>query len=291
MPATYTPLRYPGGKSKLGGYLASLMRANALVDAAYAEPYAGGAGAGLFLLFRGYASRLHLNDIDRGVIAFWRAVLNHNERFARRIERIPLTVAEWDRQKEVLRTERMGFDLGVAFFFLNRTNRSGIMNGGIIGGREQEGEWGIDARFNRAELAQRVRALASFRRQISVSRVDALDFLGGLPADKRLFTYLDPPYYGKGQKLYQNFYTADDHAAIARYLRSYSNPWVMTYDACDEVRVLYKARTIRASELSYSAREVRRGQELVIFGPGVKQPRDNMARASAEGRRRGFELA
>lgn len=291
MPASYTPLRYPGGKAKLGEYLASVMRANRLIDAAYAEPYAGGAGAGLHLLFRGYASRLHLNDIDRGVTAFWRAVLGRNEAFARQIERIPLTVPEWDRQKDALRTARAGFDLGFAFFYLNRTNRSGIMNAGVIGGRDQKGDWGIDARFNREDLAARVRALACFRRQISVSRLDALEFLDGLPSDgSKLLTYLDPPYYGKGQKLYTNFYTPEDHSAIAKYLRSYRNLWLMTYDSCDEIRALYSTRKVLNSELSYSAREVRRGQEVVIFGPGLKQPVAEIKQASTNLRRAGFEL-
>ena len=110
MPPTYTPLRYPGGKSKLGPYLAEVMKHNRYDGYAYAEPYAGGAGAGLFLLFRGYASELLINDCDRGVISFWRAVVNHPRDFAERVRRIPLTVAEWDRQQEVYREGRMGFD-------------------------------------------------------------------------------------------------------------------------------------------------------------------------------------
>jgi DNA adenine methylase len=264
------------------------MRANRLVDAGYAEPYAGGAGAGLYLLFRGYASRLYLNDIDRGVTAFWRAALSRNEDFAKRIERVPLTVAEWDRQKKTFTTAPMGFDLVFAFFYLNRTNRSGIMNGGIIGGRKQAGEWRIDARFTRGELAARVRALLPFRRHISVERLDALDFLDGLPVGGQVLTYLDPPYYQKGQDLYTNFYEKNDHAAIARRLEEYGNPWVMTYDACNEIRALYRKRTVLDSELSYSAREVRRGKELVIFGPGVRRPREVDDRS--RGRRRGFEV-
>lgn len=289
MPSTYTPLRYPGGKTKLGAYLAGVMRTNRLVDAGYAEPYAGGAGAGLYLLFRGYSSRLYLNDIDRGVIAFWRAVLSRNEDFATRIERVPLTVREWDRQKTAITMAPMGFDLGFAFFYLNRTNRSGIMNGGIIGGRKQKGQWMIDARFNRAELAARVRALLPFRRKISVTRLDALDFLGGLRSgDRMLLTYLDPPYYQKGQDLYPNFYEQEDHASIAQYLDTYRNPWVMTYDACDEIRSLYRNRIVLESELSYSARKVRRGKELVIFGPGLRRP--GVTEAYSRRWRRGFQV-
>lgn len=291
MPPTYTPLRYPGGKSKLGSFLASVMRANRLVDAGYAEPYAGGAGAGLHLLFRGYATRLRLNDVDRGVVSFWKAVLERNEAFAKQIKSVPLTIAEWDHQKETLRTARAGFDLGFAFFYLNRTNRSGIMNAGVIGGREQLGEWGMDARFNREELATRVRALAPFRRHISVTCLDALEFLDELSTSaSKMLTYLDPPYYEKGQKLYTNFYGPEDHATIATYLRTYGQPWLMTYDACEDIRNLYRSRRIVDSQLSYSARDVRRGQEVVIFGPGVRPPPRSEVRRTKLRHRAGFEL-
>jgi DNA adenine methylase len=275
MSVTYTPLRYPGGKAKLGPYLASLLRRNRLVDAEYAEPYAGGAGAGLYLLFRGFITRARLNDIDRGVISFWRAVLNQTEQFARQIERINLTVKEWDRQKDVLRTGSCGFDLGFAFFYLNRTNRSGILNGGIIGGRAQNGPWRIEARFNRTDLAHRIRAIGSLRRLISVTRCDALEFLSDISnatQTRKTLTYLDPPYYDKGRELYPNYYSPADHHGITRFMNSFRQPWVMTYDDCPEVRSLYEHYTTLTSELSYSARKVRRGREVVIFGGGLRPP-------------------
>lgn len=272
MTGSYTPLRYPGGKAKLGPYLSDVLRANKLVDGCYAEPYAGGAGAGLHLLFRGYASQLQLNDIDRGVASFWRTVLSHTEKFARKIERVPLTVAQWDKQKVILQSAPLGFDLGFAFFYLNRTNRSGIMNGGIIGGRRQKGEWLIDARFNRAALASRVRAIGTMKRHISVTRLDALEFIDLLEGDEttRRLVYLDPPYFAKGQDLYPNFYSPNDHARIAVRLARFRQPWMMTYDDCDEIRELYQTSTVLDSELSYSAREVRRGREVVVFGGGLR---------------------
>ena len=275
MPSTYTPLRYPGGKSKLGPFLGAVFAKNKLVDGWYAEPYAGGAGAGLYLLFRGYASRFLLNDIDRAVVSFWRAVLGHNEQFARRIERVPLSVREWDKQRSAYICAPMGFDLGFAFFYLNRTNRSGIMNGGIIGGREQKGRWGIDARFNRSELAARVRAIATHRRSISVTRLDALDFLTSLESAarrKRILVCLDPPYFGKGHALYTNYYSADDHADIAACVRTLRLPWVLTYDDCPEIRKLYRRSRIYESEVTYSARDASRGRELVVLSPKVRLP-------------------
>jgi DNA adenine methylase len=270
--SSYTPLRYPGGKAKLGPYLSDVIRSNRLVECTYAEPYAGGAGAGLHLLFRGYASRLQLNDIDRGVVSFWRAVLIQTEKFAKMIERVPLTVAQWDTQKIALRSAPMGFDLGFAFFYLNRTNRSGIMNGGIIGGRRQLGNYLIDARFNRLALAARVRAIGTMKQQISVTRLDALEFIDSLTDDgtARRLVYLDPPYYEKGQDLYPNFYTPNNHAEIAERLSVFEQPWMMTYDDCAEIRDLYRDSTMLDSELSYSAREVRRGREVVVFGGGLQ---------------------
>jgi len=288
MTSTYSPLRYPGGKTKLGPYLAAVFRANRLIDSSYAEPYAGGAGAGLHLLFRGYASRLELNDIDRGVVSFWRAVLTRTEHFAKAIERVPLTVKEWDHQKKLLRSAPMGFELGFAFFYLNRTNRSGIINGGIIGGRQQKGADLIDARFNRADLACRVRAVGTMKRNISVTRLDALDFVDRLSTDTkdRRFVYLDPPYFEKGPDLYPNFYSRSDHAAIAARMRAFDQPWLMTYDDCAEIRELYKSNPILSSELSYSAREVRRGREVVVFGGGLRPP----SSAHYADTRRGFAI-
>jgi len=289
MPTAYTPLRYPGGKAKLGPFLSDFLKINRLADYTYAEPYAGGAGAALHLLFRGYAGRILLNDIDIGVVSFWRAVLNRNEEFARQVERVPLTIAEWDNQREIYRSKTRGFDLGFAFFYLNRTNRSGIMNGGVIGGRAQKSEWNIDARFNRTDLADRIRAIGRLRRAISVSQDDALEFLGNLPSSLRTpaVVYLDPPYYVKGQDLYTNFYTPSDHGRIAEHLRSFELPWLMTYDDCEPVRQLYKGFCIRESSLSYSAREVRRGRELVILGPGLRIPE---ARRAEKRHGSGFEL-
>jgi DNA adenine methylase len=289
MPTNYTPLRYPGGKAKLGPFLANLFRANRLVDSAYAEPYAGGAGAALFLLFRGYASTVHLNDIDSAVFSFWRAILNHTERFARQVETIPLTVKEWDHQKEILRSKQSGFDLGFAFFYLNRTNRSGIANAGVIGGRRQEGPWLMDARYNRAELAERIRNVGRLRRLISVTRADALAFIDEIASSRshRKFLYLDPPYFAKGRDLYTSFYDAEDHEAIARRVKCLNVPWLLTYDDCVEIRSLYADFPVLSSELSYSASEVRRGREIVVLSKMLRLPTQSHGRAR---HRPGFAL-
>lgn len=229
--------------------------------------------------------------MDRAVVSFWRAVLHHNEEFTRRIETVRLSVDEWDTQKNTYANAPMGFDRGFAFFYLNRTNRSEIMNGGIIGGREQKGPWGMDARFNRTELAARVRAIAQCRRAISVTRLDALDFVASLESTarrKRILVCLDPPYFGKGRDLYTNYYSADDHAAIAARVRTLRLPWVLTYDDCPEIRKLYRRSKLYESEVTYLARDASRGRELLVLSPKARLPA--ILPASRPDRSPGFEL-
>lgn len=198
----YTPLRYPGGKGKLAGYIKRLLKANRLTDGEYVEPYAGGAAIGLELLFHEHVSRIHINDVSRPVYAFWRSVLDHTDEFCRRLTDTPKTLETWDRQKKVLMAQQDHDDLtlGFAAFFLNRTNRSGILNAGVIGGRAQTGAWKLDARFNAPELMRRVIAVGRLKDRINLTRQNALDFLReGISRwpDKTLI-YLDPPYYIKG---------------------------------------------------------------------------------------------
>ncbi len=129
----FTPLRYPGGKAKLSAYVKSLMKENALLDGEYVEPYAGGAAIALELLFHEYVSRIHINDVSKPLHAFWKSVLDHTEELCRLVMKTPLTVEQWDKQRRILDFPEghSTLELGFATFFLNRTNRSGILNGGI----------------------------------------------------------------------------------------------------------------------------------------------------------------
>jgi DNA adenine methylase len=272
-----SPLRYPGGKQILAGALASLLRSNGLEDGVYAEPYAGGAGAALSLLFSGRVRRLLLNDIDRCIFRMWDSILNRNDEFVALIRRVPLTVAEWKRQKSIYSAPDRypPLEVGFATFFLNRTNRSGIIkNAGPIGGMDQTGTWKIDARFGRRELVERIERIGRYRSRITFTNLDALDFLDdAVPTGS--FVYLDPPYYVKGKELYLNHYSAKDHKALARRMkREVQAKWVMTYDATEEIRTLYSRFRSTPFTLSYSARSRKNGEELLIFGPGIKRPRE-----------------
>lgn len=276
MPVTYTPLRYPGGKNGLAGYLRDVMLASGLTRPAYAEPYCGGGGAALNLLVSGQVSEVYLNDIDLAVYSFWRFCISDTENLCDRIMHVPLSIAEWEKQKRILlRPSRSSsLDLAFATLFLNRVNRSGILRGGVIGGRAQDGTWRMGARFNRSGLAAKVRLVGAYRNQINVSRYDALTFLRR--ANRKngpLFVYLDPPYVAQGRCLYRNHYNEHDHRAIAKMLQcDLAHPWVVSYDLCPLIQQLYDRVPSLTYSLIYSAATSRTGREVMFFGRQVRKP-------------------
>jgi len=276
-PAT-SPLRYPGGKSCMLGPISRILRGNKLERGHYAEPYAGGCGLALSLLFSGFVSDIHINDIDRSIWSFWRSVLNDTENFIKLMEKTPVTIKEWKRQRRIMySSEKDPMKLGFAAFFLNRTNRSGIIKrGGVIGGLQQNGDYAIDCRFNKEELARRIRRIAKYRGRINLHRKDAIKFIdhveNNLPA--QTFLYLDPPYFQQGSRLYTSFYKRKDHEKVADRILELSSPWILTYDYCEEIHDLYTARRQYQFSLNYSANVKRLGTELLIASKGLRIPDD-----------------
>ena len=264
----HSPLRYPGGKSCMLALVSSLIRENRLVRPDYAEPYAGGCGLALGLLYGGYVDHVHLNDIDPGIWSFWYAVLEECDELINLVEKTPVTVKEWHRQKRIASAEDADdpVSLGFATFFLNRTNRSGIIKGaGVIGGFEQKGHYAIDCRFNREDLAQRIRRIHRYRSRIHLHKLDAIAFLSKRSYfEPHTFFAIDPPYFRKGPYLYTSFYRPEDHADVANAVRTLKYPWIVTYDMTDEVRRLYRDFRQYEFDINYSVQSKRVGTELLI---------------------------
>jgi len=280
MPVTYSPLRYPGGKTKLTQYLQEIIFKNSLFDGYYIEPYAGGAGLALSLLLKGSVRFIHLNDLDRSIYAFWYCVLNETDSICDYIDKVNITMGEWKRQKEIqLRKDKAGIlELGLSTLFLNRTNRSGIILGGVIGGKNQTGKYKIDARFNKTDLIEKIRLIAFYKSRISISNDDALLFL-----ENRLQSFpdnaivnLDPPYYVKGQMLYQNAYEHSDHYMISKKVPKIKQYWVITYDNVAPIKKLYSKFTFIEYKLSYTAQKRYKGKEVLIADPRLLLPPEKL---------------
>jgi DNA adenine methylase len=279
---SHTPLRYPGGKGRLTPFIQSVFKQNDLLDGHYVEPYAGGAGIAINLLLCQYASTIHLNDIDKSIFAFWHSILNSTDEFTRKIHDVRVSMTEWRRQKAIQsdRENHTLLEVGFSTFFLNRTNRSGIINGGVIGGKNQDGPWKIDARFTKKELCDRIEKIALYKNRVRLYNLDASALITGvLPSlPQKSLVYLDPPYYFKAQDLYQNHYTHDDHVAIAKLVKNKLKiPWIVSYDNVSEIVKLYHSFPAITYSMTYSASDRYGGSEAMFFSrkmtiPEAKNP-------------------
>lgn len=265
----YSPLRYPGGKGKLEPFMEMLIEQTGHIGGIYIEPFAGGAGIALELLEKDIVSEIVINDLDKGIYSFWKAILSETERFIDDISNIALTIDEWNHQRTVIEnSSRYSYELGFATFYLNRTNRSGIIKGGVIGGIEQNGSWKMDARFNREALIERILKISRRKKNIHIYNKDVSSFvLNYLPKyEQNAFVYFDPPYFGKGKQLYLNFFSYDDHVRIERMINSQVNcDWVITYDDVKEIADIYQNYILRRFDLNYSAGVKRKASEIIIF--------------------------
>lgn len=271
-----TPLRYPGGKQRLGSFFERLLALNRLGKTTYVEAFAGGAGVALHLLERRAVERVHLNDVDRSIYAFWFAVTRRNTALCNLVQRARISIAEWDRQKNVQRHKHdvSLLELGFSTLFLNRTNRSGILRGGIIGGRRQDGEWKINARFDKHAVVTRLEAVGRLAKYISITNDDARRVADlTFDATKNAFVYFDPPYFGKGKDLYINHFTERDHEALAKRICRVRAPWVVTYDNVPAIRRLYANLRSKQFELVYTADQRREGSELMVLSDGLRSPK------------------
>lgn len=274
----YSPLRYPGGKARFAPYIAEVMRCNDLEGGHYLEPYAGGAGVALELLLHGHAEHIHINDLDPAIYDFWRSVTRHSRKLLNLIENTPITIDQWHYWRSVMLREVKAplVERGFATLFLNRTNRSGILKGGVIGGKSQSGAYKLDARFRKEMITARIEKISEHAKNITVYCKDALSLLSScadfLP--QKSLIYLDPPYYVKGKGLYRNFYGHNDHLKISRLLQaeSFKRNWVVSYDNAPEICEMYSATESLTYGLNYTAHSRYIGDEVMFFKESLTVP-------------------
>ncbi len=274
----YTPLRYPGGKARFAPLIAEVLHSNALTGGHYLEPYAGGAGLALILLFDGHVTQVHINDADPAVAVFWRTATSQASNLIDKVANEPVTLEAWHHWRSVMlgQTEATELDRGFATLFMNRTNRSGILLGGVIGGKGQSGAYKIDARFMRDQICARLARIGAHSSAIHVYEEDAKAILTRchrfLPM--KSLVYLDPPYYVKGSDLYRNFYKHADHERIAKLLGSvnFRRPWIVSYDNVSEIRSMYEYARSFTYGLNYTAQRRYIGAEVMFFGDRLEPP-------------------
>ncbi|KXO15569.1 D12 class N6 adenine-specific DNA methyltransferase [Clostridiales bacterium KA00134] len=282
MPRTYSPLRYPGGKTQLSRFVMQLLEFNKLDDIVYVEPFAGGFGAGLELLFKNKVKSVIINDYDIAIYSIWYAILNETERFINDIINAKINIQEWEIQKNIynksLEEKIYSYDLAFATYFLNRTNRSGIITGGPIGGKNQNGKYKLDCRFNKSDLIRKIVRISDYKDKIQLYNMEANDFIDKIILrhnPNKIFTFFDPPYYEKGKNLYTNFFKHEDHLNLQEKINNLSDYyWILTYDNKDEILSIYEDYSKYLYSINYSASNVRKAKEILI--PSIKVKLDSL---------------
>lgn len=280
----YSPLRYPGGKGKLLQFVKDLILHNGLEGGSYSEPYAGGASIALGLLIEDYVSEIHINDYDKSIYSFWYALLRHTDAFIQRVWDTPISMKEWQKQKIIQKNkdDYDHLDLGFSTFFLNRTNRSGVLNAGVIGGNDQTGNYKIDARYNKTELVRRINTIANQSKNIKIYRQDATNFITKtIPKMKRKgLVFLDPPYYVQGKRLYTSFYDHADHVEVAQAIKtSKLKHWIVTYDNSDAINEIYDLKNKVVYNLRYSISPTSTvGAEVLFYSKNIKLPHKQISK-------------
>lgn len=278
MPVTFSPLRYPGGKTQLSKFVTNLLEINNINNGTYIEPFAGGSGVSLQLLFENKVDHIVINDYDKSIYSVWNAIINHTDKFIDLIENTPITLDEWYKQKQVYldtRTYMNSVEGGFATFFLNRTNVSGIINGGPIGGKKQLGKYKIDCRFNKNTSIKKVLDIAERRDSITLFRKDAnnlVDIIKDQYKPENTFIFFDPPYFAQGQNLYMSFINDDKHLQMKNSIDKLNNYyWILTYDAAPQIADIYQDNKNRFEyTLNYSANKKKKATEFLFTSPITK---------------------
>ncbi len=274
----YSPLRYPGGKNKLSAFIAKICIDNK-INGHYVEPYSGGASVALFLLMEGFVDKITINDRDRSIYAFWHSVLNRTDQLCEMIEKAELTIDEWKKQKSIQLSKKKEdlLTLGFSTFYLNRTNRSGIINAGVMGGNEQTGNYLIDCRFNKEDLIERIRKIADKKKQIRLYKKDAIKLIDKIQKEAQndnVVFYFDPPYYLKASTLYMSYYEDKNHKNVSDKIKSIKNiKWIVSYDNVPEIKNLYKECQKKEFSFKHTAYESRIGKEILFFSDNLIQPK------------------
>ncbi|GFZ87005.1 DNA methyltransferase [Paenibacillus marchantiophytorum] len=274
MPITLSPLRYPGGKTQLYKFVRNTIEQNNIAHPIYVEPFAGGAGLAVELLLKENVESIIINDFDTAIYNFWYSMLHDTDVFIELVENTPIDIDEWERQKGIYNNQgnHSILEVGFATFFLNRTNRSGIIKGGPIS-RDDEGDYSLDCRFNKVDLINKVRRISALRERISLYNHDAVYFINNiLPMHppEQLFVFFDPPYYKQGKNLYTNFYNHEDHEELSHAIKDIiDSKWITTYDYNENIAEMYNDVPTKIYQLQYSANRKRKEKEFLFHNPNT----------------------
>jgi len=260
--------RYPGGKSKLKDRIVCKLNEISSDDTLeYREPFFGGGSIGLsFFEKRPNLDKIWINDFDLGISSLWTTLFNRPDLLKLCVQKFQPSVLMFDKYKEELTatplpkltSEEEIANFGFAKLAIHQISYSGLgtKSGGPLGGRDQKSKYKIDCRWSPDYICKKIDALHQRFSKLSVrndicTNLDFSDIINDTSHDAII--YLDPPYFEKGNDLYQHGFTEKNHTQLADCLKNTKHRWLLSYDDCPEIRKYYDWANIEEiSEVNYS---------------------------------------
>lgn len=270
--------RYPGGKNKLLEHIHAKLGLYNLKDYEYREPFFGGGSVGLSVLqLKNAPRKIWLNDKDIGIACLWTAIINFSDELKERIlDFSPSVEAFYSIKDSLLKLDQLPetkdqiVDIALKKIAIHQISYSGlgVKSGGPLGGQDQKSQYKIDCRWSPQYLCKKIDKINKLFKDVWVRDAVCMsqDFQSVIENDDSVsFIYLDPPYYEKGNELYQHGFSSKDHERLADTLKQTQHKWLLSYDDCNEIRELYSWAHIEVCIVKYSINGAREKKELLIY--------------------------
>lgn len=256
-----SPFRYPGGKTWLVPYIRDWLKSKKSPPARLIEPFAGGGIVSLTAAFERLARHVIFAEMDEGVAAVWRVVLNGQaEWLAKQILNFEVTL-----ESVTTLLHREASDLREKAFqtiLRNRVQRGGILAAGAGLVKTGENGRGLLSRWYPETLARRLREINRQKDKLTFVEGDGFALIEEHKADAEAVFYIDPPYTLAARRLYTVWKI--DHAKLFAAMAACKGDFLMSYDNTSEVARLAKEHGFESRPIAMKNTHHAKMTELLI---------------------------
>jgi DNA adenine methylase len=231
-----TPLRYPGGKSRVAKDFIPRFP-NDIKE--YREPFVGGASVALLFTQKYPDVPVWINDKYTYLYNFWVQLQKRGDDLSEALREYKIDHSSEDKAKELfkaskenIKTEEDDFERACLFWILNKCSYSGLTENSSF-----------SATASRQNFTTRgasgLKFISSLIQDWKITNLDYSEVMSA-PGDGT-FIYLDPPYqigvylYGSNAELHKSF----NHEEFVKACEDCKHDWFVTYNNSDTLKEAY----------------------------------------------------
>ena len=257
MTSLKTPLRYPGGKSRAVKKMAEFFPLFQDYKE-YREPFLGGGSVALYISQMYPHLDIWVNDLYEPLYTFWKQLqLNSNEiknQLLQLKQRHPDPSSAkylFLESKEYIGQDPRRTDptaRAVAFYVVNKCSFSGLTESSSFSKQASDSNFSMRG----------INKLPYYQQLIKNWKITNLSYEKLLTDDKKVFTYLDPPYeigsnlYGKKGNMHKGF----DHDKFALDCDRFIGPQLVSYNSSQLIKDRFLGWTPHEYDHTYTMRSV-----------------------------------